>query len=52
MGFQLIDLVELSRPPDDELVELIESAFLHGQIDGLKADLAYSWLSTQNTVFA
>jgi hypothetical protein len=44
---QLIDLIELSRPPDDELVDLIESAFLEGQIDGLKADLAY-WLLFPN----
>ena len=28
-------------PPDAELVHLIEWAFLDGQIDGLKADLAY-----------
>ena len=31
-------------PPDEELVDLIEWAFLDGQIDGLKADLAYLWL--------
>jgi len=27
-------------PPDPELVDLIEPAFLEGQIDGQKADLA------------
>ena len=32
-------------PPDDDLVDLIEWAFLDGQIDGLKADLAYLWLN-------
>jgi len=37
-------LLEASRPPDEELVDLIEQAFLEGQIDGLKADLAYMWL--------
>jgi hypothetical protein len=29
-----------SVPPDEELADLIEHAFLQGQIDGLKADLA------------
>ena len=31
-------------PPDPEFVDLIEQAFIQGQIDGLKADLAYAWL--------
>ena len=31
-------------PPDPELVDLIEWAFLEGQIDGQKTDLAYAWL--------
>jgi hypothetical protein len=48
---QLIDLIELSRPPDDELVDLIECAFLEGQIVGLKADLAYSWLLVSRAGF-
>ncbi len=30
-------ILEASRPPDPELVDLIEQAFLEGQIDGLKA---------------
>jgi len=29
------ELPELSRPPDPELVDLIEPAFLEGQIDGV-----------------
>ena len=37
----LPDLLEASMPPDAELVDLIEWAFLDGQIDGLEADLAY-----------
>ncbi len=37
-------LLEVSRPPDPELVDLIEQAFLEGQIDSQKADLAYLWL--------
>jgi hypothetical protein len=36
------ELLERSRPPDSEMVDLIEQAFLQGQIDGQKADLAYS----------
>ncbi len=34
-------LLEASRPPDPELVDLIEQAFIEGQIDSQKADLAY-----------
>ncbi|MFB3125827.1 MAG: hypothetical protein ACE1Z7_09680, partial [Woeseiaceae bacterium] len=38
---ELPHLLEASRPPDPELVDLIEQAFLEGQIDGETADLAY-----------
>ena len=48
MSFDLSELLERTRPPDAELVDLIEKAFLEGQIDGLKADLAYSWLLAKN----
>jgi hypothetical protein len=41
---ELPSLLEASIPPDEELVDLIEWAFLEGQIDGVKADLAYAWL--------
>ncbi len=34
-------LLEASRPPDPELVDLIEQAFLEGQIGSQKAELAY-----------
>ena len=34
-------LLEASSPPDPDLIDLIEQAFLEGQIDGLKAELAY-----------
>ena len=33
-------------PPDEEMVDLIEWAFLEGQIDGEESDLAYLWLLT------
>ena len=38
----LAEILEQTRPPDAELVDLIEQAFLEGQVDGLQADLAYS----------
>ncbi len=34
-------LLEVSRPPDPELVDLIEQAFIEGQIDSQKAEQAY-----------
>jgi hypothetical protein len=37
-------LVEVSRPPDPEFVDLIEQAYLEGQIDSEKADFAYTYL--------
>ncbi len=39
---ELPDLLEASRPPDPELVDLIEQAFIEWQIDSEKADLAYT----------
>jgi len=44
-------LLEQTRPPDSELVDLIEQAFLEGQNDGQKVDLAYSWLQANREVF-
>ncbi|MDA1063814.1 MAG: hypothetical protein O2907_05710 [Proteobacteria bacterium] len=41
---ELPNLLQDSMPPDPEFVDLIEQAFIQGQIDGLKADLAYAWL--------
>ncbi len=35
------ELLEHTWPPDPDLVDLIKQAFLEGQIDGQKADLAY-----------
>jgi hypothetical protein len=39
---ELPSLLEASRPPDEELVDLIEWAFLEGHIDGESEDLAYN----------
>ena len=41
---ELPSLLQASRPPDAELVDLIEKAYLEAQIDGLQADLAYFFL--------
>ena len=35
--------------PDDDMADLIEAAFLEGQIDGSRADLAYLWLMQNRT---
>lgn len=43
----LSEILEQSRPPDPDLVDLIEQALVEGEIDGLKADLAYSWLQAK-----
>ena len=37
----LSEVLEQTRPPDPELVDLIEQAFIQGQIDSQKAELAY-----------
>ena len=41
---ELPDLLEASRPPDPEFVDLIEQAFIEGQIDSETAGLAYVYL--------
>ena len=38
------ELLRASIPPDEELVDLIEWAFLEGQIDGETQALAFAWL--------
>ena len=40
----LSEFLEQTRPPDPELVDLIEQAFLDGQIDSQEGELAYPWL--------
>ena len=40
----LPELLEQSMPPDAELVDLIEQAFLEGQINGEAQGLAYLWI--------
>ncbi len=43
---ELPNLLANSMPPDPDLVDLIENAFIEGQIDrlDLEAELAYLWL--------
>ena len=43
----LSEILGQTRPPDADMVDLIEQAFLEGQNDGQKADLAYLWLMGQ-----
>ena len=40
----LSEMLELTRSPDSDLINLIERAYLEGKIDCQKADLAYLWL--------
>ena len=44
----LSEILEQTRPPDPELVDLIEQAFLEGQIYSKRAGLAYLWLQGSN----
>ncbi len=41
---ELTNLLDVLMPPDPELVGFIEQAFLEGQIDDQKSDLAYTYL--------
>ena len=47
----LSELFEQTRLLDAELLNLIEQAFLEGQIDGQRADLAYLWLQAKRGHF-
>ena len=53
---ELPKILEETRPPDPDMVGLIEQAFIEAQIDGLRADLAYfcllSVLRTKAGTFA
>jgi hypothetical protein len=37
-------LLTAAAPPDEEMADLIEAAFLEGQIDGETQSLAFAWL--------
>ena len=50
LHYDLPSLLQTSRRPDPELVDLIERAFLDAQIDGDKADLAYEYLRTDENI--
>ena len=45
-------MLEASRPPDPELVDLIEKAFIGGQIDSEEAELAYFWIQANSVISA
>ena len=42
------ELLRATMPPDEDMADLIERAFLEGQIDGSSEDLAYLWLSVNH----
>jgi hypothetical protein len=42
------ELLRAAMPPDEELVDLIEQAFLEGQIDGETQALAFAWLGSNH----
>ena len=46
----LSELLEQTRPPDPDLVGLIERAFIAGQIDSQKADLASLWIQAKRVI--
>ncbi len=41
---ELPKILEETRPPDPDMVDMIERAFIEAQIDGQKAELAYGYL--------
>ena len=45
---ELLDVLEASRPPDPDLADLIEWAFLNEKIDGETQELAYTWLEVNH----
>ncbi len=47
----LSEILEETTPPDPELVDLIEKAFLEGQIDSQGA-VAYSWVQANSVMCA
>ena len=44
---ELPELLEASSPPDPEFVDLIEQAFIDGQIDSGRAEMAYLSLTSE-----
>jgi len=44
---ELPKILEETRPPDPDMLDLIEQTFLEGQIDSRMTDLAYLCLSTK-----
>jgi hypothetical protein len=40
----LPELLEASMPPDEDMVDFIEWAFLEGQIDGIVMAVSLAWL--------
>ena len=47
----LSEILEQASPPDPELVDLIEQAFVQGQIDSTSANLTYLWLLGRQQIY-
>jgi len=52
MSCDLTKLLERTRPPDPDIVDLIERAFLEQQIDSQRSDLAYLILAQMSAFSA
>lgn len=48
LQYDLPELLEQARPPDPELVDLIEQAFFQGLMDGETQEPAYLWLEANH----
>jgi len=45
---ELPKILQETRPPDPDMVDLIEHAFIEGQIDGATMTLACCWLESRD----
>lgn len=45
---EIATLLSDSRPSDEELADLIETAFLEGQIDGDAQAFSFAWLASND----
>ncbi len=47
----LSEILEQTRPPDPELVDLIDQAFIQGKIGSTSANLTYLWLLGRQQIY-
>ena len=46
------EFLRAAMPPDEDMVDLIEQAFLEGQINADESDLAYLYLMLNTAILA